>query len=46
MQNINKNNEFEVCRKTKINAKKRDNFKNELKFINTRVVILKTNLYY
>ena len=46
LQNANKNNKFKVCKKIKINAQKRDDFKKKLKFINNRVVLSKTNLYY
>ena len=45
LQNVNKNNEFEICRKIKINAQKRDDFKKKLKLINNCVVFSKTNSY-
>ena len=45
LQNVNKNNEFKICKKIEINAQERDDFKKKLKFINNRAVLSKTNLY-
>ena len=45
LQNANKNNEFEICKKIEINAQERDDFRKKSKFINNRVVLSKTNLY-
>ena len=45
LQNASKNNEFEVYKKTEINAQERDDFKKKSKFINNRVVLSKTNSY-
>ena len=45
LQNASRNNEFKICRKIKINAQKRDNFKKELKFINNRAAFSKINSY-
>ena len=38
LQNTNKNNKFEIYRKTKINAQERDDFKKKSKLINNRAV--------
>ena len=46
LQNINKNNKFKICKRTKINAQERNNFKKELKFINNCIIFSKTNSYY
>ena len=45
LQNINRNNEFKICRRTEINAQERDDFRKKSKFINNRVVFSKTNSY-
>ena len=46
LQNASKNNKFEICKKTEINAQERDDFKKKLKFINNRAVFSKINSYY
>ena len=45
LQNASKNNEFEIYKRTEINAQERDDFKKKSKFINNRVVLSKTNSY-
>ena len=45
LQNASRNNEFKICKKIEINAQERDDFKKKLKFINNRVILLKTNSY-
>ena len=45
LQNVSRNNKFEVFKKIEINAQKRDDFRKKSKLINNRVILSRKQIH-